>query len=244
MFTTNWGPADGTKEINEWGADADWESIDVINELQDKNSKRFQAESVVDYEVGIGAKKKKYSFKANYYYMDFENEITFMGGTSPTGFPLMGNVDKSYRSGVEIDISVMLYDGGNFNIQLANNTSLSDNKITIGDDVLEPLYTPNAIVNQWVIFNYGKFILSGDFKYHSESYIDVANEFTTPSFIVYNTQIGYKFKHGSINLFGGNLTNKQYFTKGEMDFDNNGNFVPHYFVNQLRNYTITLNLTF
>ena len=162
--------------------------------------------------------------------------------SSPTGFPLMGSVANSYRSGIELDFTYILYDGGNYDIRLVNNSAFSNNMIEADNgEVFEPLYTPKAIINQWVILNLGeRFMVSVDAKYHSVSYIGwEAPRAVTPQFVIYNAQVGYKFKRGSINIFASNLTSEQYFTNGYV-VDGS----PHYFVNQPLNYTIAFNLKF
>ena len=61
-----------------------------------------EPESVVDYEAGISYIQNNLTLKANYYYMDFSNEIVPLGGVDKDGNPIKGNSDKTVHSGIEL----------------------------------------------------------------------------------------------------------------------------------------------
>lgn len=167
-------------------------------------------EEVVDYEIGTRMCYGKLNAQANVFYMDFNNEITLLGALGSNGLPLMTNVTKSYRSGLELDLS---YKIGRF-ITLVNNSSYMECKIINNESVTSPLYTPKFIINQAVeFFNKGLFV-SLSAKYHSTSFIDFENTATTPSFLVLNYNAGFREGRYSVMVQINNITNQRYYTNG------------------------------
>lgn len=67
----------------------------------------------------------RYSVDANYYYMDYKNQLVLTGQLNDVGAPLRRNIKDSYRTGVEL--AGLL----NFNdrVEVASNFALSRNKI-------------------------------------------------------------------------------------------------------------------
>ena len=59
-------------------------------------------ETLIDYELGYSYKSKIFSGEINLYYMDFKNQIVPTGQFSQFGYYEMTNVDKSYRTGIEL----------------------------------------------------------------------------------------------------------------------------------------------
>ncbi len=60
------------------------------------------SERLYDYELGYSLKLNSYAFGVNLYYMNYKDQLVLTGKLSDVGYPLMSNVDKSYRTGVEI----------------------------------------------------------------------------------------------------------------------------------------------
>ena len=60
-----------------------------------------EPESVIDYEAGMAYTRENFSIKANYYYMDFSNEIVPLGTIDKDGNPIRGNAEKTIHSGIE-----------------------------------------------------------------------------------------------------------------------------------------------
>ncbi|KAA9333688.1 TonB-dependent receptor [Adhaeribacter soli] len=78
----------------------------------------------------------RYTFDANYYYMDYKNQMVLTGQLNDVGEPLRTNVKSSYRMGVELAGLI------NFNgfLELSSNLTLSRNKI---QDYTETVYVYN-----------------------------------------------------------------------------------------------------
>lgn len=60
------------------------------------------SERMFDYELGYTFSGHNFSAGANFYYMDYKDQLVLTGQLSDTGNPLSVNVPHSYRAGVEI----------------------------------------------------------------------------------------------------------------------------------------------
>lgn len=177
----------------------------------------IKPESVVDYELGTNLNYKNLKAQANLYYMDFQNEITLIGALGANGLPLMTNVDQSFRSGLELDVTWRIFSDKKASLELTNSSAYSYNRIKDGGEEFVPLYTPDLVINQgaYVTTLKDKLRFGVDVKYQSESYMDWENTLTFPEFFVLNAQVDYNFyKEHSISLRFNNITNGQYFTNG------------------------------
>lgn len=90
-----------------------------------KNPKEPSAEKLVDYEVGYAFKNNLFSFNANGYFMNYEDQLVLTGAIDDTGGPIRENVAKSYRLGLELVAQAKVSD----KLKLELNTTLSKNKI-------------------------------------------------------------------------------------------------------------------
>ena len=58
--------------------------------------------------------------------MDYRDQLVLTGEINETGYPVMTNVEKSYRAGVELEAGVNLYN----KILWSGNLTLSRNRIS------------------------------------------------------------------------------------------------------------------
>lgn len=188
-----------------------------------RNFVEVTPEEVLDYELGVNYQYKNLFLQANLYYMDFNNEITLLGSLGSYSLQNFGNVEKSYRSGIEIDARVNITKHLEFNY----NANFSKNKITDQGVEFEPLYTPTVVNNASIKLHKGNSFIEYQIKNHSESYLDFANENVTPSFTVSNVNIGVEVaKDFILKLKVNNIFSTEYFTNGYMVDD-----VRHFYVN-------------
>ena len=176
--------------------------------------------------------------KIRYFIYERKNEITLLGAIGSNGLPLMTNVENSFRSGIELDMTLSLFSKKKINLLLVNTSSYSYNRINDDGKEFSPLYTPNLIINQGVVIKDSKdrIRVGFDVKYHSESYIDMENTLTTPDFVVLNAQVDYKFyKQHSLSIRVNNITNESYYTNGYAVGTDR-----HFFVNPPLNFFATL----
>ena len=95
---------------------------DFIDAPEDKTPKK---ETLNDSEFGYKLAKSNYSFNANFYYMNYNNQLIMTGEINDVGNAVVTNVKKSYRRGVELVFGAKILNSINWNA----NLSLSQNKI-------------------------------------------------------------------------------------------------------------------
>lgn len=91
----------------------------------DPNGKQPVHETLYDWEAGYNYKSAVFSFSANYYFMNYKNQLVLTGEINDVGAPIMVNVDKSYRTGIELQAGVQITG----NLQWNGNATISKNKI-------------------------------------------------------------------------------------------------------------------
>src|SRR5690606_37234120 len=67
----------------------------------DPTGKQPTHDTLQDWELGYNYKSSAFSFSTNYYYMNYKNQLVLTGEINDVGAPIMVNVDKSFRTGLE-----------------------------------------------------------------------------------------------------------------------------------------------
>ncbi|RPH31894.1 MAG: TonB-dependent receptor [Bacteroidales bacterium] len=84
-----------------------------------------RSEQLFDYEFGYTFKNPIFVIGLNLYYMDYKDQLVLTGKLSDVGYPLMTNVEKSYRAGVEVNVGVKPLSW----LRWIVNTTISENRI-------------------------------------------------------------------------------------------------------------------
>ncbi|MCX6231417.1 MAG: TonB-dependent receptor [Bacteroidetes bacterium] len=82
-------------------------------------------ETLQNFELGYSLKKSDFYFKSNLFWMDYKNQLVLTGEINDVGDPIMVNVPKSYRLGIEISAGAKILS----NLKWEANLALSRNKI-------------------------------------------------------------------------------------------------------------------
>ncbi len=82
-------------------------------------------ETLNDFELGYQIKNNAYTAGINLYYMFYNDQLALTGQINDVGSPIMVNVDKSYRKGMEINWGVKILP----TLQWDANATFSKNKI-------------------------------------------------------------------------------------------------------------------
>ena len=69
-----------------------------------------QAETLYDYEIGYTYRHPRFSVGANFYLMDYDNQLVLTGRVNDIGKQSTMNVKDSYRMGVELTAGVKITD--------------------------------------------------------------------------------------------------------------------------------------
>ena len=193
-----------------------------------------QAEQLNDLEAGLRVNTPSFAFAANFFFMDYKNQLVATGKINNVGEPIMTNVAESYRIGVELSTGAQLME----NLRWDFNIALSKNKITnfvmhidnwdtweqesveLGttDLILSPNTIANNILSYTLIQNFDISLVS---KYVSRQYIDnTSHEYNSiDPYFVNDVKFSYSFSSSffkvvRIHLDIQNIFNEKYETYG------------------------------
>lgn len=174
------------------------------------NGTKVGPEMMTDYEFGYRYASARFSASANFYLMEYDNQLVTTGRFTPSGYLIKENVRRSYRRGVEL--AAACQPAGWF--RLDANATFSTNKIVI-DGGLKPLaLSPSAIASAVATFTIAKRLeLATTVKYVGRQYIDNTGSEakTLPHYTVVSQSASFSFnKNVKISIFVDNLLNKMY----------------------------------
>ena len=203
------------------------------------SDKKPNPETLYDYEAGYNFKSVRASAQVNFYYMDYYDQLILTGEINDVGAPIVTNVSRSYRRGVELILGTKITDFLNWNANLTlsqnkilNFTEYVDNWDYWDDPDNNPLqithylgttdiaFSPSIIAASSIEFKPFKFTsISLNSKYVGRQYIDNTSSeerSLDPYFvndIVINAEFTGKYiKKATIGLNINNILNEQYET--------------------------------
>jgi iron complex outermembrane receptor protein len=188
------------------------------------------SERLYNTEAGYTFSSRSVSASANLYYMYYVDQMALTGKINDVGDPVMENVDKSYRTGLELSFTVKIRKNLRWNI----NATVSSNKILdfteyidnwddtiqvvnpIGraDIAFSPALTASSILTWEPLQNFAVSLFS---KYVGKQYIDntSSEERKLDPYFVNDLLVSYHLKIKSIKELGfsikiNNFTNAEY----------------------------------
>lgn len=90
-------------------------------------------ERLYDYELGYHYATGKARLSLNFYYMDYKNQIVATGKMNDVGYPIMENVEDSYRAGIELSGGFALTKQLKLDANIAFNRSRIKNYVSYLD---------------------------------------------------------------------------------------------------------------
>jgi iron complex outermembrane recepter protein len=164
-------------------------------------------ETLYDFESGYNFRSDKITLNANLYYMLYQDQLVPTGELSNVGYPIMTNVNKSYRTGIELTAGIKPNDFLRWNI----NLTLSKNRIT---GFVE--YYTDYNTNDW----------TSEYKSKQPANVDIAY---SPSVISSSDLVWMPVKRGEIHLIS-KYVGRQYFDNTQ----SSKRSLNPYFVNNLK----------
>ena len=197
-----------------------------------------RAEKLYDWEVGYEFKSSIFSAGVNFYYMKYKDQLVLNGKLNEIGELMAENVPDSYRAGVELMAGVKFTDWLRWDV----NATLSRNIIKnyVGyvsdyDDNWEEMWTqtaiekgnttiafsPSAIINSVLQFNYKGFGAQLQSQYVSRQYLDnfESKEDSLDPYFISNLGLAYTFKLPYMKKITAGVTIYNLFNK---EYENNG----------------------
>lgn len=195
-------------------------------------SQNIVPERLIDYELGYKFQNNRFNVEANLFYMDYKDQFVLTGKINNVGTPIMTNVDKSYRAGIELmaGVNIARFFDWNFNTSFSRNkiadfTAYVDNWDTWGQEkeelgTTDISFSPNVIINNDFTFKPVKNLkLSLVSKYVGRQYIDNTSNIdrSLDPYFVNNINIFYTIRTNLIKeidlmLTLNNILNEEYET--------------------------------
>ncbi|OFX83783.1 MAG: hypothetical protein A2W99_03155 [Bacteroidetes bacterium GWF2_33_16] len=187
-------------------------------------------ETLYNYELGYNLNNPKLYFTGNLYYMYYKDQLVLTGQINDVGSPIMTNIDKSYRLGLELSTGFKPFR----KVEISFNTTLSNNKIFNFEEYVDNWdtwsqettklgktdlsFSPRLIANGNISIeafkNFKAEILS---KYVSRQNIDNTSNYdrSIDPYFVNDLKFTYSFKTKlikeiNINLLINNVLNHEY----------------------------------
>jgi len=212
-----------------------------------------KSEHLGNLETGWRRTSNRYAFEANYYLMNYTNQLVLTGALDNVGNPVRSNVGKSYRTGVELSGAVRLSNRWTWN---ANVTySLNKNKDFVVDEnnvsakknttiVLSPGWIAGSQLSWSAFRNFQMTLLS---KYVGKQYLDntQTESLTLDSYFINDMRFNYTFtpkgmKELGFSLLVNNLFDVKYSSNGATY----GDGVAYYYPQAGRNFMAMMTLKF
>lgn len=230
-------------------------------------SEANEAETMRNLEAGIEYRQAKYQIAANFYYMDYDNQLVLTGQLNDVGSPIRQNVDRSFRRGVELQLGLRPTE----KLKILTNATFSQNRIlnfknllydyTTGFDIIEQdlgttdiALSPNVIINGEASYQLFKgFEAAILYRYVGEQYLDNTSNFNRKldAYFVNDLRLSYKIptkmvKSAYVRLLVNNIADEEYSANGYTYSYVVGETITENFLypQALRNYLLSLDLKF
>jgi iron complex outermembrane receptor protein len=194
------------------------------------NGNAPEHETLQDLEAGYNFSSSRFSFAANYYFMNYKDQLVLTGEINDVAAPIMVNVGNSFRTGIELQAGVQIVK----TLQWNGNATFSSNKIkdfteyvdnwdTWGQEqyslgTTDIAFSPNVVANSQLVFTpVNNFDIRFVSSFVGKQYIDNTsnNDRSLNSYFVNHIKADYNFKTKLFNeitlhLMVNNIFNEVY----------------------------------
>lgn len=208
-----------------------------------------KAEYLGNLEAGWRRATDTYSLEANYYLMNYVDQLVLTGELDNVGNPIRANVGKSYRTGLELSGTVRIIDRLTWNANIA--FSANKNKDFIADpENPEPqnttiILSPNVIAGSQLTWSVQGFQAAFLSKFVSKQYLDntQTESLTLDPYFVNDLRLGYSFnpkgmKEINLSFLINNVFDEQYESNGATYGDGVAYYFPQAGINFLAMVTL------
>ncbi|MEP6930479.1 MAG: TonB-dependent receptor [Flavobacterium sp.] len=207
-------------------------------------------EKLNDFELGWRFNSEKFQLNSNLYYMGYKDQLILTGRLDDVGAPIRSNSEKSYRSGLEVDATIVLSE----KIMLRPNFTLSSNKnvdlAVEGQNygTKDIAYSPSVIAGNIIVYSPIESLhLSLLQKFVGEQYMNnielpeakLADYFVNDLNVSYEIKPKTVFKSIMVTGLVNNFLDKKYVSNGAM-YD----VYPYYYPQAGINFLLGLTLKF
>ncbi|MDR0893128.1 MAG: TonB-dependent receptor [Mediterranea sp.] len=197
-----------------------------------------RSERLFDYEVGYSFANRWLTAGANFYYMDYHDQLVLTGALNEIGEPLTQNVPDSYRTGIELMLGVKPFKGFRWDINATwsrnriknfveevpvydDSYNLVDTKVTVHKST-RIAFSPDFLLNNRFTYIYKGIEASLQSQFVGKQYMSNAEveAQTLDKYFVSNLNVAYTFKPRklvksiTVGLTVYNLFNEEYENNG------------------------------
>ena len=101
-------------------------------------------ERLGNIELGLRRKTSRYSVEANYYLMNYTDQLVLTGQLDNAGFPIRANIGKSYRTGIELSAIIRFSDRWTWNVNATGSINKNQDYVILENNV--PLTKNTSII--------------------------------------------------------------------------------------------------
>lgn len=224
-------------------------------------------ETLYDLEAGYKGSFNRWSAGANFYYMNYKDQLILTGEINDVGADVRKNVPSSYRAGIELQAGVQIFPV----LEWSGNATFSRNKIEEYDQYIDNLdtgaqqkttytdtdiaFSPEVIANSEFQFSKNSLTASWSAKYVGRQYLDNTQTLSRSldPYFVNNLQLGYGWnsipfvKNIDATLMVNNIFDEKYesngYTYGYISGGSQKHF-NYYFPQAGRNFLLQLSFNF
>ena len=197
-----------------------------------------KAEKLMDWEAGYEFKSRRFSAGINLYYMKYKDQLVLNGKLNEIGELMAENVPDSYRCGIELMAGVKFTNWLRWDVNATFSRNIIKNYVgyvSDYDDNWEEMWTqtaiekgnttiafsPSAIVNSVLQFNFKGFEAQFQSQYVSRQYLDnfESKEDSLDPYFISNLGLSYSFSLPHVKKITAGVTIYNLFNK---KYENNG----------------------
>lgn len=166
------------------------------------------AERLIDYELGYTFSNSIFKAGANFYFMDYKDQLVLTGELNEIGEPLAANIPDSYRAGIELMAGIDLPCGFRWDASatFSRNRIKDFTEVLYDDNTYERWeinhgethlsFSPDIIVNNTFAYRLHGFDVSLQSQYVGKQYMSNADqkEHQLDAYFVSNLRLAYTFR--------------------------------------------------
>jgi iron complex outermembrane receptor protein len=210
-----------------------------------------KSERLDNIEAGWRRTTGSYMLEANYYLMNYTDQLVLTGELDNVGNPIRSNVGKSFRTGVELSGNVRIIDQLTWNANVAFGANKNKDYI-VDPENPEPrnttiILSPSIIAGSQLMWSAKGFQAALLSKHVSKQYLDntQTESLTLDAYFITDLRLGYSFtpkgmKGIDLSVLINNIFDKEYESNGATY----GDGVAYYFPQAGINFMAMLTLKF
>jgi iron complex outermembrane recepter protein len=202
------------------------------------NDVKPKSEHLENLEIGWRRSKSKYSFEANYYLMNYTNQLVLTGQLNNVGSPIRANVGKSFRTGVELTGTIRVTGKLTWNVNVTKSVNKNidyaydESDVTVKkntDITLSPKWIAGSQLNWNAFKNFQATLMT---KYVGKQFLDntQSESKTLKDYMINDLRLSYSIHPKGIKEIGlgfllNNMFDVTYSSNGYV-YDNTGYYYP------------------